>query len=40
MIDRFCTLSARLITRHGIDPRSLQIRAWAWLAGQTDDLAE
>ena len=40
MINRLRTLSARLITRHHIGPRVLQIRAWAWLAAETDDLAE
>jgi len=34
------TLSARLITRHHIGPRVLQIRAWAWLAAEAEDLAE
>ena len=39
-IDSVRTLSARLITRHSVGPRALQIRAWAWLAAKTDDLAE
>ena len=34
------TLSARLITRHRLGSRSLQVRAWAWLAEETEDLAE
>jgi hypothetical protein len=40
MINRLRTLSARLVTRHHIGPRALQIRAWAWLAAEADDLAE
>jgi hypothetical protein len=40
LIDWLRTLLARLITRHGVGPRNLQIRAWAWLAAETDDLAE
>lgn len=31
---------ARLITRHGIGPRTWQIRAWAQLLSETDDLVE
>jgi hypothetical protein len=38
-IDCLRTLSARPITHH-IGPRALQIRAWAWLAAETEDLAE
>jgi hypothetical protein len=38
--DSIRTLSARFITRHGVGPRVMQIRAWAWLAAETDDLAE
>jgi len=33
------TLSARFITQHSVRPRALQIRAWAWLAAETEDLA-
>ena len=40
VIDRFRTLSARFITRYRIGPRTWQIRAWAWLAAQTNDLEE
>ena len=40
MLNQLRALSARLVTRYGIGPPSLQIRAWAWLAAQTDDLAE
>ncbi len=40
MLDQFRALSARLITRHRIGPRALQIRAWAWLAAETESLAE
>jgi hypothetical protein len=40
MVSRFRTLSARLITRHRLGPRILQIRAWAWLAGEAGSLAE
>ena len=40
MTNRLRTLSARLIARHHIGPRAPQIRAWAWLAAETDDLAE
>jgi hypothetical protein len=31
---------ARLITRRGIGPRSWQIRAWAQLLSETEDLEE
>jgi hypothetical protein len=37
------TLSARLITRYDLGPRTcsgVQIRAWAWLAAKTSNLAE
>jgi hypothetical protein len=40
VLDKLRTFSARIITRHGIGPRSLQIRAWAWSVAETDDLAE
>ena len=40
MLKAIRTFSARLITRHRLGPRSLQVRAWAWLAANTDDLAE
>jgi len=40
MIDCLRTLSARLITRYRLGPCSLQVRAWAWLAAETDGLAE
>jgi hypothetical protein len=36
----FITWSARLVTRRGLGPRTLQIRAWAWLCSTTDNLAE
>lgn len=38
--DRPDILSAHLTTRFGPGTAILQIRAWAWLAAQTDDLAE
>ena len=37
------TLSARLITRHRLGPRTclgVHVRAWAWLAAKTGNLAE
>ena len=40
MINHLRTLSARLITRYLPGPRVLIVRAWAWLAADTDDLAE
>ena len=40
MLDHIRTLSARLITRFLPGPRALLVRAWAWLAAETDDLAE
>ena len=40
MIDHIRSFSARLITRYLPGPRILLIRAWAWLAAETDDLAE
>ena len=40
MIDRLRTLSARFFTRYGIGPVALRVRAWAWLAAETDDLRE
>ena len=40
MVNHIRTLLTRLITRHRLGPRSLQIRAWAWLAASTDDLEE
>ena len=40
VINAIRTLSGRFITRHHIGPRALQIRAWACLAADTDDLAE
>jgi hypothetical protein len=40
VIDRFRTWSALVFTRHRIGPRIPQIRAWAWLAAETDDLEE
>jgi hypothetical protein len=39
-IDCLRTLSARPITRRLRRPRALVVRAWAWLAAQTNDLAE
>ena len=38
MIDRFRTRLARLIIRHLTRPRELVIRAWLWLAADTDDV--
>ena len=38
MIDRFRTRLARLIIRHLAGPRELVIRAWLWLAADTDDV--
>ena len=40
MIDCLRIFSARLITRYRLGPRNLQVRAWAWLAADTDDLEE
>ena len=38
--DGFRTLSARLIVRHPRHPRPLVIRAWLWVAADTDDVEE
>jgi hypothetical protein len=40
MVDRLRTLAARAIAEYLRHPRSLVIRAWFWLAAQTDDLQE
>jgi hypothetical protein len=40
MIDWLRTLSARFFTRWHVGPRVSRVRAWAWLAAQTDDLRE
>ncbi len=40
MLNRFYTFSARLITRRRLGPRTLQIRAWTWLAREADNLTE
>ena len=40
MFDHLRTLSARLITRHRLGPRVLQVRAWVWLTAETDSLTE
>ena len=40
MINHIRTLSTRFFTHHNIGPVILRIRAWAWLAAETDDLAE
>ena len=40
MIARLRSLSARCITRYLPGPRVLLVRAWAWLAAETDDLAD
>ena len=40
MVDTFRTLLARLIVRYLTRPRPLVIRAWFWLAAQTDELEE
>ncbi len=40
MIDKFRTLLAKLIVEHLARPRELVIRAWLWLAAETDDVEE
>ena len=40
VINRLRTASANLVTRYRLGPIALQIRAWAWLAAETDNLAE
>ena len=40
MVHSLRTFAARFITRRGIGPRAWQIRAWAQLLSETDDLAE
>ena len=40
MIARLRTFLACIITRYLPGPRVLLVRAWAWLAAETDDLAE
>lgn len=40
VISSLHTASARLVTRYRLEPVAVQIRAWAWLAAETDDLAE
>ena len=40
MINRLRSASAHLVTRYRLGPVALQIRAWAWLAAETDDLTE
>jgi len=40
VISRFHTASAHHVIRYRLGPVALQIRAWAWLAAETDDLAE
>jgi len=39
-ISRLRTASANLVTRYRLGPVALQVRARAWLAAQTDDLAD
>jgi len=40
MFSQLRTPTARLITRYRIRPRDLQIRAWAWLAAEAENLTE
>jgi len=40
VISRLRTASANLVTRYRLGPVALQVRARAWLAAQTDDLAD
>jgi hypothetical protein len=40
VINRLRTVSAHLVTRYRLGPVALQIRAWAWLAAEADDLPE
>jgi hypothetical protein len=40
VLDRLRTLSARFFTRYRVGPKVLQVRAWAWLAAETDDVRE
>jgi hypothetical protein len=40
MLERLRTWLARTVAERGIGPRSWQIRAWAQLLSETDDLAE
>ena len=40
MLDRLRTLLAKLIVKHLTRPRELVIRAWLWLASDTDDVEE
>ncbi len=40
MLNAFRTLTALLFTRLRLGPRILQVRAWAWLCGRTDDPVE
>ena len=40
MPDRLRTLLAKFIVQHLNRPRPLVIRAWFWLAAQTDDIEE
>jgi hypothetical protein len=40
VVDRLRTLLARLIAHHLHRPLPLVIRAWLWLAAETDDIEE
>ncbi|HUT19493.1 MAG TPA: hypothetical protein VM366_10050, partial [Anaerolineae bacterium] len=40
VINRLRTASAHLVTHYRLGPVALQVRAWAWLAAETDELAE
>ena len=43
MLNHLRTLSARLITRHRLGPRTrpgVQVRAWAWLVAEAGSLVE
>lgn len=39
VIDRLRTASARFMTSHRLGPVALQVRAWSWLAAETDHQA-
>ena len=40
MLDGYRTILARFTVRHLRRPRPLVIRAWLWLAAETEDLEE
>ena len=40
MVDKLRTHLAKFIVQHLNRPRTLVIRAWFWLAAQTDDIEE